>query len=592
MKKVLAVFLAVLIAVTAAPVGLAYTTEAYQAASHLNQLGLFSGKGTNPDGTPNYDLDTKPTRAEGIVMLLALLGEREEANSKEWRSSFTDLPAWGRKYINYAYQKKYTAGESSTRFGSNKPLTSNQYLTFVLKAMGYSSSSDFNWKDPYTLSDQLGITGGKYNSNSRFTRGDMAIISDNALNAKMKGSDQTLYQTLLDAGKLKDPTASANKIQQLVQYVDNHGSTTTGGSIVIQKTLNYDDYQVEVRFSHNSSQKRLYLFCTIPYSDHSNAIGMTINTDTSKVEEYCWYQYSDSTQEYELGASDMNPATYTQNTTLTFRAVTGSSIPASLLPALQAQANRCALISVASWAIYLESIGFSIRDLGFTRFLNTTNPGSTPSPNPTATPSPSPSPTPQATKAEQLGNYITTHGEMDSDGDMTVYAQRPMSNATVDTAISYDKTGGKLYFIGLITPTDNNSKNSVVACYDLARSAFMPSVEFRYTGDNLNLVMMANDLNPSFYQKGSTLKFSQTSGSSVDTASALEQANQVFYYCMLAWTLQLQEYGFAIGDFGFTRFVSSVSAAASYSASASSLTLGSAIYKEELDLTHNPSGEG
>lgn len=567
MKKVLAVFLALLLVATAVPVGLAYTTEAYQAATHLNQLGLFSGKGTNADGTPNYDLDTKPTRAEGIVMLLALLGEREEANSKEWRSSFTDLPAWGRKYINYAYQKKYTAGESSTRFGSNKSLTSNQYLTFVLKAMGYSSASDFNWKNPFTLSDQLGITGGKYNSNSRFTRGDMALISDNALNAKMKGSDQTLYQTLLNAGKLKDPTASANRIQQLVQYVDNHGSTTTGGSIVVQKTLNYDNYQVEVRFSHNTSQKRLYLFCTIPYSDHSNAIGMTINTDTSKVEEYCWYQYSDSTQKYELGAHDMNPATYTQNTTLTFQAVTGSSIPASLLPALQAQANRCAFISVASWAIYLESIGFSIRDLGFTRFLNTTDPGSTPSPNPTTTPSPSPSPTPQATKAQQLAQYISSRGQMDDNGDMTVSYQHSVSNGTLYSDISYDKASGKLYFYFLLAGTQG-ANVTIVSRYDLADDAFenttMMDYSFKDSTRELAFTMAATDINPATFTYQSTANFQFTENpSSVSISEARDLANNSLNSALLMWTLHLATLNYNIADFGYKSFYASVPSATS-----------------------------
>ena len=68
----------------------------------------------------------------------------------------------GEKYVNYAYRQKYTSGISSTKFGSNKEVSSNEYLTFVLTAMGYSSKTDFNWKDPYTLADSLGITHGEY----------------------------------------------------------------------------------------------------------------------------------------------------------------------------------------------------------------------------------------------------------------------------------------------------------------------------------------------------------------------------------------------------------------------------------------------
>lgn len=202
-KKVIALILAVLMVVSCAPFGMAYTTEAMQAATHLNQLGLFAGSGTNPDGSPNFDLDAKPTRVQGIVMLLALMGERSKATSA-YTSPFTDVPGWAKNYVNYAYTKKYTGGVSSTRFGTNNPVTSNQYLTFVLAAMGYSSRTDFNWKDPFTLSDSLGITSGEYNANSKFTRGDMCIISYNALNAKIKGSDKTLMEVLTEKGVIKD----------------------------------------------------------------------------------------------------------------------------------------------------------------------------------------------------------------------------------------------------------------------------------------------------------------------------------------------------------------------------------------------------
>lgn len=226
-KRIVALLLAVLLVLSCAPMGMAYTTEAYQAATHLNQLGLFAGSGTNPDGTPNYDLDAQPTRAQGIVMLLALLGERANANSS-YTSSFTDLPSWAKNYVNYAYTKGYTGGVSKTKFGTNNPITSNQYLTFVLVAMGYSSASDFNWKDPYTLSDSLGITNGQYYLNCKFTRGDMCIISDNALNAKIKGADKTLMDKLIEQGVLKPEAKPETVSQQVIYDKDGYKVTVTG----------------------------------------------------------------------------------------------------------------------------------------------------------------------------------------------------------------------------------------------------------------------------------------------------------------------------------------------------------------------------
>lgn len=226
-KKFVALLLTVLLVLSCAPFGMAYTTEEMQAATHLNQLGLFAGSGTNPDGSPNFDLDAKPTRVQGIVMLLALMGERSKATST-YTSPFTDVPSWAKNYVNYAYSKKYTGGVSATRFGTNNPVTSNQYLTFVLAAMGYSSRTDFNWKDPFTLSDSLGITNGEYDASSKFSRGDMCIISNNALTAKIKGSNKTLMDKLIEQGVIKPEAKPETVSQQVIYDKDGYKATVTG----------------------------------------------------------------------------------------------------------------------------------------------------------------------------------------------------------------------------------------------------------------------------------------------------------------------------------------------------------------------------
>ena len=73
-------------------------------------------------------------------------------------------------------------------FGSKDSVTEAQYLTFILKALGYDPNKDFNWENSYLLSDNLGITNGEHNSNSIFTRGDITLISFNSLNKYLKGS--------------------------------------------------------------------------------------------------------------------------------------------------------------------------------------------------------------------------------------------------------------------------------------------------------------------------------------------------------------------------------------------------------------------
>lgn len=172
--------------------------EEYNAADVLYDLGLFSGTGAKADGSPNFDLDRAPTRHEAVTMLVSLLGKKEEALAGEWETPFTDVADWANPYVGYAYANGLTSGTSATTYGGNDLITASQYLTFVLKALGYETGTDFQWDKAWTFSDQLGLTDGRYNAaNQTFLRGDVSLISRNALDETQKGSRQTLGEKLI-----------------------------------------------------------------------------------------------------------------------------------------------------------------------------------------------------------------------------------------------------------------------------------------------------------------------------------------------------------------------------------------------------------
>lgn len=178
------------------PTALAAEKEAVQVAYELYNLGLFSGVGINVDGTPNFELDRAPTRTEAITMLVRLLGKEEEAKEGTWAIPFVDVAEWAKPYVGYAYSNGLTTGISKTIFGGDVQLDVSQYLTFVLRALGYTSGIDFQWDKAWELSDQLGITDGQYRETSAFTRGDVVIISNRALSATLKGSKQKLSEKI------------------------------------------------------------------------------------------------------------------------------------------------------------------------------------------------------------------------------------------------------------------------------------------------------------------------------------------------------------------------------------------------------------
>ena len=179
-----------------------YYADPKAAADYLHSLGMFNGTGQLADGSPDYELGIAPTRAQAVTMLVRLLGKENEANSGNWRMPFTDVPPWAQGCVGYAYAKGLTNGTSATTFGSNDPVTASQYLTFVLRALGYSSESDFKWDSAWTLTDRLGMTRGEYNARTlSFLRADVALISANGLAAPMKGGQTTLLEYLENAKK-------------------------------------------------------------------------------------------------------------------------------------------------------------------------------------------------------------------------------------------------------------------------------------------------------------------------------------------------------------------------------------------------------
>ena len=171
------------------------------AANKLYKLGLFRGVGINADGTPNFDLDRAPTRAEAITMFVRLLGKENEALAGTWSTPFTDVAAWAKPYVGYAYENGLTNGVSATKFDSNSPATASMYITFVLRALGYSSDSDFAWNAAWELSDVLGFTRGEYNKETlNFMRRDVAVISFNVLSVVDKNTGKALYERLVESG--------------------------------------------------------------------------------------------------------------------------------------------------------------------------------------------------------------------------------------------------------------------------------------------------------------------------------------------------------------------------------------------------------
>jgi len=176
-----------------------YTPKYTKYAEALKVMNLF--KGTNN----GFELDRSAKRVEAIVMLIRILGEESKALVYTGTHPFTDVPSWADRYVAYAYNMGYTLGTTATTFGSDREVTQAQYLTFILRALGYDDSKgDFIWSAAADKCIEAGVltrTEATGTSNP-FYRDQMAYCSYKALYANLKGSKLFLIDKLLSSGSV------------------------------------------------------------------------------------------------------------------------------------------------------------------------------------------------------------------------------------------------------------------------------------------------------------------------------------------------------------------------------------------------------
>ncbi len=176
-----------------------YTPQYTAYADALSDLGLFSG------GSTGYELERASTRAEGLVMLLRLLGEQAQAAAYTGSHPFIDVPAWAEPYVAYAYAQGYTSGISATEYGSQNTLTMQDYMTFLLRALGYNDSAgDFSWRTAAETAVSYGILTELHREQIAergvFYRDDIVYTSYQTLFLPCKDTDTLLCDRLIDQG--------------------------------------------------------------------------------------------------------------------------------------------------------------------------------------------------------------------------------------------------------------------------------------------------------------------------------------------------------------------------------------------------------
>lgn len=231
----------------------------------IQRLGLVSG---NEDG--DLMLEKTGTRQEAFTLFLALLGEQEAANATQYSYPFTDVAEWFANYAGYGVYRHYTSGVSEKSFGSQETITAQEYMTFILRALGYTG---FDYTESITKAVEVGVCTQEqadHWTNDAFRRQEIMEMSYVALSARLHGSESTLADKLIAAGKITEQQAQEEQLTYGTAYTASAdtGSTTAATC----DDMPEGDYEL-----HNESTDKIMSTTTTKQAD----VVMSKDTDSS-----------------------------------------------------------------------------------------------------------------------------------------------------------------------------------------------------------------------------------------------------------------------------------------------------------------------
>jgi hypothetical protein len=175
-------------------------------ASRLYDLGMLLGDGTD------FNLSEIPDRQQACVMVVRMRGEEAAAKAAyaagETTCPFTDVTdEWAKPYLAWLYEKGIVLGIGEGKFG-NTPCSAKEYVTFMLRALGYTVAWDPNsgdWPDVFyedvlDFAQDIHVWDDRLDAEPTFNRGVMAAVTYQVLAADVKNTEERLLSTLAQSG--------------------------------------------------------------------------------------------------------------------------------------------------------------------------------------------------------------------------------------------------------------------------------------------------------------------------------------------------------------------------------------------------------
>lgn len=211
-KKILSALIATAVSASIALVPVSAKTFVYEnEASALYRLGLYKGIS---ESYFEPDLGTALDRQTGVVMLLRMFGQEEEAKNYSYEradsilSKFKDsksIASWSKRQVAYAVEKGYVKGyaEDAT-FRPANPLNGKAYCSLILQQLGYDGDFQYD-RAAYKLYEVGGLTSvqaNTFNSDAGLIKDYLVGISYGALQARYKSNGEELIKMLVKNGNV------------------------------------------------------------------------------------------------------------------------------------------------------------------------------------------------------------------------------------------------------------------------------------------------------------------------------------------------------------------------------------------------------
>ena len=244
LKKLLAVIVTVCILAT-------MTVPAFAAASEAEicaALGIL--KGDSSAGVTDEYLAKDTQRFQAAILYLRLIGKEEEAKAFTGEENFDDaaeIYAGGQRILAYlkANPDLGWIGIGGNKFDPTSTITAQMIYKVLLEALGYKQDVDFEWADTITFAKDKGLS--KIADVTNLTNNDLAIALVEALKAKVKDSEKTLAQVLIEKGIIDQAAAiEAGLVSAVPVIVSVKATAADTLEVTFSQAVDTDDITLAV----------------------------------------------------------------------------------------------------------------------------------------------------------------------------------------------------------------------------------------------------------------------------------------------------------------------------------------------------------